>query len=166
MAALQQWKDQEEDLRAGRVPRGKAQGLTLQDLCNRFLTSKMRLRDNGELVHRTFDDYYRTCQRLIGFFGKTRLVSDLAADDFEQLRVELAKTRGPVALGSEITRVRVVMKYAHDQGSFRRLFDTASLFASRPSGCCSRHGTNEAPGCLSRHRFARCLTRRTRPSKR
>jgi len=116
MLALQRWKDQEEDLRAGRVPRVKQKGLALQDLCDRFLTTKKRLRDNGELVQRTFLDCFQTCKRLVQFFGGSRLVSDLAADDFEQYRVELAKARGLVALGTEIVRVRAVMKYAYDQG--------------------------------------------------
>lgn len=116
MVALQAWKDQEEDLRAGRVPRVKDKGLTLEQLSDRFLTTKKRLLNNGELVHRSFLDYYNTCRRLVQFFGKSRLVSDLAADDFESFRVELAKSRGLVALGTEIGRVRTVMKYANDQG--------------------------------------------------
>jgi integrase len=116
MVALQAWKDQEEDLRAGRVPRVKDKGLTLEQLSDRFLTTKRRLRDNGEIVPRSFLDYYQTCRRLVQFFGKSRLVSDLAADDFEQYRAALAKTRGLVALGTEIGRVRSIMKYAYDQG--------------------------------------------------
>ncbi len=116
MVALQAWKDQEEDLRAGRVPRGKDKGLTLEQLCDRFLTSKKRLRDNGELTSRSFLDYYQACRRLVQFFGKSRLVSDLAADDFERLRADLAATRGPEALRSAITKVRTVLKYAYDGG--------------------------------------------------
>src|SRR5262249_45101002 len=72
--------------------------------------------DTGEIVPRTFEDYFRTCARIVQFFGRDRRVDDIAADDFERFRAALAKTRGPVALGSEITRIRVVMKYAFDQG--------------------------------------------------
>ena len=115
-AALQRFVDQREDLYAGRTPRAKDDGLRIADLCNRFQTSKRRLLDTGEIVSRTFEDYYRTCERIVRFFGRDRRVDDIAADDFEQFRAELAKTRGPVALGSEITRIRVVMKYAFDQG--------------------------------------------------
>jgi integrase len=44
------------------------------------------------------------------------LVSDLGSEDFEALRASIAKTWGPVALGNEIQRVRVVFKYAYDAG--------------------------------------------------
>src|SRR5262249_22077008 len=39
----------------------------------------------------------------------------LRSEDFEQLRSSLAKTRGPVALGNEIQRVRSIFKYAFDE---------------------------------------------------
>ncbi len=38
----------------------------------------------------------------------------MASDDFEKLRRSLAKNRGPVALGNQIQRIRVVFKYAYD----------------------------------------------------
>ena len=85
-------------------------------LANRFLTAKQHLVDTGELSPRTFADYQLTCERIIAAFGKTRLVSDLASDDFLRFRAELAKTRGVVALGNEINRARVVFKFAFDEG--------------------------------------------------
>ena len=89
-------------------------GLTIRDLLNRFLSSKRSLVDTGELAHRTFADYHATCERLKEVFGLTRLVEDLASDDFEHLRTVLSKTRRPVALGNEIQRIRTVFKYAYD----------------------------------------------------
>lgn len=115
-AALQKFVDQRDDLFAGRSPRAKDDGLRVADLCNRFLTSKQRLLDTGEIVPRTFQDYFQTCERIVRFFGRDRRVDDIGPDDFERLRSDLATTRGPVALGSEVTRIRVVMKYAFDQG--------------------------------------------------
>ena len=114
--ALQRYLDQRDDLHAGRTPRVSAEDLTVRDLLNRFLTAKRHLLDTGEIVRRTFLDYHATCQRIADTFGLTRLVDDLASDDFERLRADLAKTRGPVALGNEITRCRVVFKYAYDAG--------------------------------------------------
>ncbi len=72
--------------------------------------------DAGELATRTFSDYRMTCDRISDTFGLTRLVDDLASDDFERLRADTAKTYGPVALGNEIQRVRTVFKYAYDAG--------------------------------------------------
>jgi len=38
---------------------------------NRFLTSKQRLVQTEEIAQRTFNDYYVTCERLIGEFAGT-----------------------------------------------------------------------------------------------
>jgi integrase len=115
-AALQKYLAQRDDLHAGRTPRVQGEGLAVRDLLNRFLTSKQLLLDAGEITPRTWADYKLTCDRIAEAFGLTRLVADLACDDFERLRAALAKTWGPVTLGNEIQRVRVVFKYAYDAG--------------------------------------------------
>jgi hypothetical protein len=46
-AALAKYLDQRDDLQAGRTPRVQGDGLTVRDLCNRFLTSKKALLDGG-----------------------------------------------------------------------------------------------------------------------
>lgn len=119
-AALNLWLDQRDDLLAGRIPRIGGDGLTMRDLANAFLTSKKNLVTSGELTERTFADYHATCERLVTAFGKNRLVTDLASDDFEALRATLGKTWGPVAVGNEINRVRVVFKYAFDTDKIDR----------------------------------------------
>jgi integrase len=115
-AALAKYLDQRDDLHAGRTPRVGGDGLTLRDLLNRFLTTKQHLLDSGEITARTFADYHGTCERIGAAFGLTRRVDDLAADDFEKLRADLAKTWGPVALGNQVQRIRTVFKYAFEAG--------------------------------------------------
>src|SRR5689334_19116227 len=116
VAALAKWIEQKDELLAGRTPRSKNGELTIGLLCSKFLEAKDKLLDSGEITKRTRQDHERTTDRLVKFFRKDRLVSDLAADDFEQLRADIAKTWGPVALGNEIQRVRVVFKYGFDSG--------------------------------------------------
>ena len=130
--ALQNYLDQRDDLHAGRTPRARGNGLTIRELCNRFLTSKRHLLDNGEITDRTFHDYYSTCERVVSTFGRTRPVEELAASDFERLRSKLAKKRGPVTLGNEIQRVRMVFKYAYDEGLTDRLIRYGQSF-KKPS---------------------------------
>lgn len=48
------------------------------------------------------------------FFGRNRLVDDLAADDFQMLRAKMAKRWGPVALRNEIQIVRSIFRYSHE----------------------------------------------------
>jgi integrase len=112
--ALNLWLDQKDDLLAGRTPRAKSGGLEIHELCNRFLTAKLQLLRSGELTARTFDDYRDTAERIAASVGSRRLVSDLAVDDFDKLRAELAKTLGVVALSNAIQRIRSVFRYGFE----------------------------------------------------
>src|SRR5262245_38875884 len=112
--ALAAYKEVADDLHAGRTPRAKSDGLTIADLCNRFLTAKLRKVESGELGTRMFEDYRQITDLLVGSFGRARLVDDLAADDFERLRAAMAERWGPVRLGNAVTRVKSVFKYATD----------------------------------------------------
>jgi hypothetical protein len=130
--ALEKWLDQKDDLRAGRVPREAVDGFTVKDLASHFLTAKRIHFEAGDLSQRTFDDYYATCERLADAFGKTRLVGDLAVDDFNKLRATLGKTWGPWAVENEINRMRVVFKYAFDNGLIDKPVRYGTTF-KRPS---------------------------------
>jgi integrase len=131
-AAVAKYLHQKDALHAGRVPRPEKEGVTIRDLCNRFLTAKEQQQNAGDITARTFADYYTTCATLIAAFGKQRLVDDLAADDFETLRADLAKTRNPNTLGNEIQRVRVAFKYAYDAGLVDKPVRFGPMF-KRPS---------------------------------
>src|SRR5262245_3322999 len=87
--ALAKYQEQRDDLMAGITPRDLGDGLTVRELANRFMSVKRNLLDTGELSPRTFQDYFGVCALLVKQFGKTRLVSDLAADDFERLRASM-----------------------------------------------------------------------------
>lgn len=118
--ALQLWLDQKDALLAGRTPRAKRDGLTLEDLCDAFLTAKDNLLAADELSQWTYNEYKATCQRLGTGFGFERLVDDLEPTDFEKLRASIAKQWGPVRLGNEIQRVRSVFKFGFEAGLVER----------------------------------------------
>src|SRR5262245_56513827 len=89
--ALKLWLDQKDELLAGRTPRAKREGLTIAELCDRYLQAKEKKRDSGELSNHSFGDYKETCDRIVAHFGKQRPVSDLLPEDFEALRSSIAK---------------------------------------------------------------------------
>ncbi len=64
-AALLRWLEQKDDLLAGRTPRMKTDGLTLAELCNKFLTRKRTDVGSGMLSPRTFVEYSRALDLLI-----------------------------------------------------------------------------------------------------
>lgn len=119
-AALQKYLDQKDALHAGRRPREVSTGVTVKDLCNQFLNAKQALVDSGELANRSWKDYKAGCDLLITRFGKGRLVADLDPEDFTKFRGDMAKKWGPVTLGNVIQRIRVVFKFAWDNGLIDR----------------------------------------------
>jgi len=116
--ALAIYQAQRDDLYAGRTPRVKkvGEGLSLAELCNHFLTAKLRKKHAGEITAPTFQGHRATTDLLVGYFGKERLVDDLAADDFGALRAAMAERWGPVRLANEITRVKSVFRYGYESG--------------------------------------------------
>jgi len=146
-AALKRYDREWPYLVEGRTPpveTGDDDGAcTFRTLCNAFLKSKRLKMQAGDLTERSYRDYYRTCARLIDHFGATRRVDDLLPADFESLREKMAKNLSVVSLLNEITRCRVVLKYASDQ----RLISLPVHFGQsfdRPSRKTLRKVRNEA----------------------
>ena len=81
VAALHKWLEQKDELLAGRTPRSKTDGLTLRELCNKFLVAKLTNVKIGKLSPRTFVEYNRTTDILIETFDKDRSVLDIRRDD-------------------------------------------------------------------------------------
>ena len=136
-AALIEWLRVKDDLLAGRTPRPKdEQGLTVAELCDRFVVSKDLKLEAGEITQRTRDEAKLTCDRLVKLWGKTRLVSDLRAEDFDGLRQRLAKRLGHTSLGNEIQRVRSVFKYGYDAALCRCRSALARSSNARAKRCC------------------------------
>ena len=129
--ALQRWVDQKDDLLAGRKPGAKWGGITVRELCNRFLTAKDNACSSGELSRETWQDYLQTCKRLAEFSGD-RLVEDLRGDDFDELRASFATTNGLDGLKNKINRTRIVFKYAHNAGLIEHPVQYGANF-KRPS---------------------------------
>ena len=115
-AALALYHQQRPDLEAGRSPLNNCQNLTVADLCNLFLCAKDHALQRGDIVQRTRIDYQRTAKRVAQFFGRSRPVSELTIQDFNQLHHSLAQGRGAHALANEIRRTRTLFKYAFDAG--------------------------------------------------
>jgi len=143
-AALELWLQQRDDLLAGRTPRVAGDGLTVRDLCNRFLTVKKNAVTTREITQRHFEDLYTACQLLVEYFGKNRLVDDLASDDYESLRAALAKTRAAWALGGVVQKIRSIFKYAYEAGLIDKPVQYEPNF-KRPSKSAIRRERNEKP---------------------
>jgi integrase len=137
--ALRLYKEQADDLHAGRTPRAKGEGLTVADLCNRFLTAKLREVEAEEMGIRTFNDYKEVTDVLVASVGANRLVDDLAADDFATLRATMAKKWGPVRLANSITRIKSVFKFGFDNALLEKAIRYGSEFAKPGEAVMRKH---------------------------
>ena len=106
------WLGIRDDVRAGRTPRPKVEGLTVRDLANHWLTSKQALLDSGELAGRTMVNYKSLTDLIVPVLGPDRLVEDLVPEDFRKLRSAMAKRWGPVRMNITITYVRGIFNHA------------------------------------------------------
>ena len=112
--ALARYNREKDDLYAGRVPRTTGDGLTVLALVNHFTNAKRLRMETGQLKPRTLEDYIIVCERVLKVFGAATEWSLLTPTDFEKLRNDFATTHGPVALGNDIGRVRVLANYADE----------------------------------------------------
>ena len=111
--ALREYLDAKDDLYAGRVP-GTKGGVSLREVCNKFIASKRVDFDAGRLTPRTFCSYDRVCVMLIDEFGAGRSVIDLKPADFEKLYAKLSRRHGPATLGRELVVIRMLFKFAYE----------------------------------------------------
>ena len=114
-AALKKYEHDWPFIITGRTPpAADSDGLTVGELCNRFLNAKLDSLRAGEITRKTFADYNLSTDRIVEAFGSHRSVEGLTPEDFAEFRAALAQTRGPTALGNEIQRGRTVFKFAFD----------------------------------------------------
>ncbi|MEM7478454.1 MAG: site-specific integrase [Planctomycetota bacterium] len=101
-------------LKAGIEPPDSFEGLTIAQLCNRFMTHKKSLLTTGEISQRWFDDMLKACEVVVDNFGKQRIVETLTPIDFEKLRTILVEGKSPTVAKNFINRIRSVFKFAEE----------------------------------------------------
>jgi len=163
--ALAIYQEQRDDLQAGRTPRVHRGGLTVGDLCNRFLTAKQRQQAAAEITSRTFSEYYGTSARLVATFGRNRLIDDLAADDFEALRDAMAMRWGPVRLGNEVQKVRTVFKYGYESGLIDKPIRFGPQFKKQSASVLRRHRATNGKRMLEAEELRQLLVAADQPLK-
>jgi len=88
--------------------------LTVGGVCGQFTKTKCLALKTGEICQTTFADYRRTCEWLQQHFGPDMPVAHLTPEAFTRYKSHLAQRRSLRSLGNEISRVRVVFKWAYD----------------------------------------------------
>jgi integrase len=163
--ALDKYLKEKDALHDGRKPREQTDGLTVKELCNRFLNAKQAARDNGELSPLMWLDYKSACDCVVGEFGKSRLVADLDPDDFAGLRAKLAKRWGFHRLAKTVQCIRSVFKYAYDGGLIEKPIRFGPGF-QRPSKKTMRlHRAKQGPKLFTGEEVRRLIDAAPQPLK-
>jgi integrase len=119
-AALERYKQEKDDWQAGRIPQAKVDSIRLKELVNRFLAAKEHEADCGAIERATFDDYDVICGRILECFDPgDPIVEEMQPDDFRKLEAHLLrgkrKRHGKVSFYNDITRSRVLFKWAEEE---------------------------------------------------
>jgi hypothetical protein len=107
--ALRRWLERRDDIIAGRETCRKC--LTVEALVGKFIESRNRLVESGEITSRHVVDCKRSLARAITKIGKKN-IEDLSPSDFAELRAYLAKGRGVESLSNDIAKIRAMFNYA------------------------------------------------------
>lgn len=156
--ALNKWLEQRDDLMAGRLPQEDTGKVTVRDLVNAFLTSKLAATKTGDISRRTFQDYYQTGARVIAAFGKTRAADNLGPADFQMLANRM-QGWAPVTRANEIQRTRTLFKYGYEA----TLIDKPIIFGPdfrKPSAKVIRAAKADKPTRLFNRQEIRTLLNR------
>lgn len=165
-AALDKYNQQAAALHAGREPKEpNAPGLRIKDLLNHFRTTQLDKLQHGAIVRTTYKDYVETCDRIINHFGREEIVEHLTIEDFHQFKRSMAKTLGVRTLGNEINRVRIVFRYAYEQGLIDRPVRFGREF-SRPSKVAlRRHRQAQGKKLFTAEQIRRLIEKASPPLK-
>lgn len=121
-AALQKYLDWNPHILAGRDPRAlgptstDANGFTIQQACNYFLSAKEIDRDNGDITPRTFKEYFEEAKRVCEALGRITAVETLTPNDFRTLRQSYPETWGPKTIDGHIVRTKTIFNYCNEDG--------------------------------------------------
>ncbi len=113
-AALREYKARVNDIVAG-VVSTPADGLTVQELANKFLGARKKQIKTKEFSERSWSDYHEICGYVLHELGKDTPISSLRPDDFMRFRAALAAKHGVHRLRKNVAVTRTLFKYAHEE---------------------------------------------------
>jgi hypothetical protein len=96
-AAHRRYIEVAPELHAGRPPHQtvSADGCTVKDACDHYLTFQVHKLEAGEFTARSFEDYHNAAESFARFVGHSRAIRDLSPDDFQQYHQKLTRSGVP-----------------------------------------------------------------------
>lgn len=107
-------------------------------LTNEFLSVYSDKKASGDISQRTWDEYKKSCERIIKHLGRYTLLKDLTPAHFDKLRRSFPKW-SPTTISNEVGRMKVILNYAHKTGMVDRQFAYGTFFAKPSARVMMRH---------------------------
>ncbi len=109
--ALESYLKQRDYLYAGQIPPPAINGVTLDELVNRYLATQENKLCAGSIGQRHFRDCLTDGARLLEVLARSRPVESLRPNDFTRLRMKLTAGRNATTITNSMTRIRQIFKW-------------------------------------------------------
>jgi len=110
--ALDKYLKERDFLYAGKPP-PLPDGVTLLELADRYMASKLAAVERGELNRQHYRDCKRDTQLASDTLGPRRLASTLTMEDFRVLRAKISDGRNATTITNTVNRIRAMFTWAH-----------------------------------------------------
>ncbi len=161
--ALERYLKQRDFLHAGVAPPLSCDGLTVDELVNRFLDYKLSQVELGEVSRYQYNCYRCDAKLVLNCLGRTRPAATLTPGDFRKLRTAVATRyrqpqgdgdgagatppalRSPSTISGMIVRIRTMFRWAHQVAHLlERPMDYGGEF-NRPTAASVRISLSRRP---------------------
>lgn len=112
--------------------------LTIRQAADKFIDSKRKAVDRGELGDRTLNELRRTTDKFCEIIGPVAVTS-IGPDHFTAFRDSRAATLNVVSIGNEITRIRSWFKFLHGSKTLKHAPDFGPDFRKPSARILRRH---------------------------
>lgn len=114
--ALKLWNWQRDWLLIGETPPpyGQTASVTLETVCDHWIGGKDALQQAGDLAPRTYQEYFETCEILLGILGANLPATAIGPAQFDKVRVALAKRFNVNGQSKRITQIKSIFDTAYD----------------------------------------------------
>ncbi|MEX0653500.1 MAG: tyrosine-type recombinase/integrase [Phycisphaeraceae bacterium] len=128
-AALKKYQRIGPDLHAGRQPRTdeNQDGLTLAELCGRYLLTRRRDLEAGKISRRTYRNYELITVNILEWLDGGVRVAEMTPQHFETLRQQAARQWGLTRQSTFAVWTRTIFNWAYDQRLISRPIEFGSF---------------------------------------
>jgi integrase len=114
--AMETWLVVKDELVSGLTPVAwkTDDNATVADVVNAWLQAQSEKSESGDILPRTFTDYFATCKVVADVLGRDTRVKDLLPDQFARLGAKFKRDQSPTAAAKSITVAKMPFRWAFE----------------------------------------------------